>query len=127
MSAWIIHGQKIFDDCYALYVWIDEPFYKAGKIYGWPNPTLGIGLNREILDRALMCERKIRIVLKDYEDRCYQTEPAKWKAFAEKWNSIQYVKISGQTLPELYVMQLSPENFETIGMNVEFLRNTFLS
>ena len=123
----IIHGQKTFDDFHSIWIWIHEPFYKAGKIYGWPGRTLGIGLSKEILDRALMLHRKIRIILKDNKDRCYQADPVKWMEFAEKWKSIQYVKIGGQSLPELYIMQLSEENFETIKMDVTFLRDTFLS
>jgi copper oxidase (laccase) domain-containing protein len=118
------HGEEIFDDCYAVYVWIRKPFFKAGKIYGWKG--MGVGVNLDILDYAEKFNRKIRVVLKDYVDRVYEVEPSVWKKFSLEHNSIQKEKLDGKSLPDLYIIQLSQQYFKTVKMNCNWLRKIYL-
>jgi len=62
-----LDGQKggYDDQNKALFVEIREPFYAAGKLLHWPEPsTVGLGLNKTIIDVLLKmkCHLVVRVV-----------------------------------------------------------------
>ena len=92
-----------------LFFRIRVPYYSAGKQYHWPGSCVGLGLNKEALYFALRMGAKIGVFVEDKKDRYYQARPSDWKAFADKWGSIE---LHGTAL--IYVLQWGEEHFRTV-------------
>ena len=92
---------------------IEEPYYSAGKKYGW-NPPIGLGINEDALNFAVRQNLRIGVFVKDTVDRYYSIPAYRWKAFAEKHNSIER---HGET--RIYVVQFSDSLFNTIYLDLE--------
>lgn len=78
---------------------IREPFYSAGKWFGWEGNTLGIGINEDILNFAKKHDCLLIITVGDSKQE-YLTTPKAVENFCEQYKS--YYKIKGV---KLYIIQ----------------------
>jgi len=94
-----------------LYVLIREPYYSAGKQFGWAGSPVGLGINEYALEFAIKNRASIRVFVGNTKDRVYETDAEHWRKFALGHNAIE---TRGSTT--LYVIQWSRENFKTIRL-----------
>lgn len=87
----------------------DGPFLSAGKILGWPNNSIGLGVNMSIIRLAFLKDWRIRIFVGDKLDRCYETHPSVFYEFQQSFNNTYRV---GNT--ELMLLPWTSLYFETI-------------
>ena len=87
---------------------IQEPYYSAGKKYGW-NPPIGLGINEDALNFAVKKNLRIGVFVGNTKDRYYSIPAYKWRRFALKHNSIEE---HGST--KIYIAQFSDSLFNTI-------------
>ena len=95
------HGKELFFR-------IEEPYYSAGKRYGW-TPPISLGINEQALFYAKRKKLKLCVFVGDGKDRYYEADPDTWIRFARQHNSIEK---HGNT--RLYIMQFSPKYFRTV-------------
>ena len=107
----VLHGQLcVYDKVERiLYHWVREPFWSAGKIYGWPGSPAALGANRAILDYAKIHEAKVRVFTQGKFDRCYEADPGEWLEFVRKFNAIRWA-----SRVAIYLLQWCPKYFRTI-------------
>lgn len=122
-----VHGEKLLETDEHFYIVIKAPFYAAGKVFGWSGTSAGIGLNREIIDNAYVAKKKLRVILRQYNDRCYEADPKHWAEFAAQKQSYQQHKMEGVPLPTLMVMQFNEEHFKTIQGDFSKLKKQLMS
>lgn len=116
-SRVILGGQTCIHDRVEnlLYHWLREPFWSAGKIYGWPGSPAALGANRAILDYAKSQVAKIRVFVQEKIDRCYETDPETWFEFARKYKAIYWASEVA-----IYLLQWCPKHFRTVRGNPIF-------
>ena len=88
---------------------VREPFYSAGKQFGWQGVTVGLGISEEALEYALQHNCRIQVRVGEKKDRAYEIAAQAWKAFAEKNGSIMKCKDT-----KIYVIQWSRDHFKTV-------------
>lgn len=105
-----IRGEKVLliEEC-ILRVHIREPFFSAGKQFGWKGATIGLGISKEALDYALKHGCKIQVTVGEKTDRAYEVAAQTWKDFAEGHGSIMTCKNT-----QLYIIQWSKALFRTV-------------
>jgi len=101
-------GETFLEHRKELFFRIIEPYYSAGKRYGW-NPSIGLGINEQALFYAKRKKLKLCVFIGNKKDRYYEADPETWIRFARQHNSIEK---HGNT--RLYVIQFSPEYFRTV-------------
>lgn len=70
-----------------LYVNIKEPFYSAGKIYGWEGNPMGVGINKGFVELAVNYGGTIRFTV-DNHPIVYNIDAIRFKKFVTQHNSI---------------------------------------
>ena len=113
----VLNGQLcVYDEVEGcLYHWVREPFWSAGKIYGWPGSPAALGANRAILDYAKSRKAKIRVFTQNNFDRCYETDPETWLEFAQKHKAVYRASEIA-----IYLLQWCPKHFRTIRSDPAF-------
>lgn len=101
-------GEVYYEEFGILHAHIREPFYSAGKQYGWNGSTLGLGLSKAALIYALRHKLLIRVTVGN-NPNSYQTSPQRWLDFARQHDAIMD---RGET--RLFILQWSEANFDTI-------------
>ena len=89
---------------------IREPFYSAGKQFGWKGAPIALGINKQALNYALENNLKIRVVVGSKNPgRSYEILAEEWEEFSLKHGAIMK---KGKTV--IYVCQWTKEHFKTI-------------
>ena len=104
-----IQGQSIGHDKNGnITIHIKSLFLSAGKIYGFPNNSAGIGINEGIVDTARKSNRGIIITIGSNMQRRYFMTPYEVMMFSKKFESV-YEK-NGVKLHVVPVMMLTSIN-----------------
>lgn len=69
---------------------IREPFFSAGKMFGWTGNTVGIGIAEEIVEFAVQNSFSICVTVGD-NPNVFSMNSFAWKEFSEKHKSIHQV------------------------------------
>ena len=80
-----IEGQKVYDCSKHLHFHIKQPVWQGAKVYGWDKSlgNVGIGISKDILDKATKLKRKLKITYyKNRKDK-YIITPSLFKKFAK--------------------------------------------
>lgn len=111
MEKLTIRGETFFFDAAnkILQFTIREPFFSAGKQFGWLGQTIGLGINEDALNFALKHNCKLRVKVGDINNRVYEVDPAEWMQFAYKTKSIM---VKGST--KLLIAQWTPALFKSL-------------
>lgn len=104
----LIQGEEYYQYMGVLFTVIREPFYSAGKQYGWSGNPIGLGLSQQALDHALRNSLLIRVQV-GTTDKMYETSPRQWLDFARQHHALQQ---RGDT--RLFIMQWTTKRFKTI-------------
>ena len=100
----------IFDtDALTLYYELKEPFWTAGKKFGWLGTTAGIGINEKALDFADRNNASVHVLICG---KLYRALPKTWKNFADKYKSFHP---AGSVV--IVVMQWTKPYFERVDPN----------
>jgi hypothetical protein len=91
-----------------LKIHIKEPFYSAGKKFGWGHPVVGFSINYDALMFAVSHNCKIWVKVGD-KPKVYETDAKSWLEFVRQFKSID-----NHTGIALYVMQWSDKHFKTL-------------
>jgi hypothetical protein len=78
------------DESNILYITLKEPFYSAGKKFGWDGNTVGLGVAKDIIKYAK--EHNLMLAVKVGNGNWYYTTPIKWLSFVAKYNSVWKTK-----------------------------------
>jgi len=107
----VLNGQQCIHDQVegSLYHWVREPFWSAGKLYGWSGSPAALGANRAILDYAESHKAKVSVFTQNKFDRCYEADPKTWIEFARKYKAVYWAS----EMP-IYLLQWCPKYFRTI-------------
>lgn len=73
-----ILGQIFYQGQYFLYWRIRNPYYTAGKKYGWQDNSPGIGINESALRHAKFNKLQVRTFIGAVDHKCYEADPLKW-------------------------------------------------
>lgn len=104
-----IAGQHIeITDDY-LQITVREPYWGAYKQFGWPKGEWGISLSVDLIKKAKLHNRKIRVKL---EDQTYETTPKKIYNFYEKADKKPNIKRKNTSLVCLPQRVYTPINHD---------------
>lgn len=95
------------DDAKTLSFHVREPFYSAGKQFGWKGATIGLGINQHALRFAVDHFLTIRVTVENRK-KAYEIPAVEWLRFAQKHNSVM---MKGNT--EIFVVQWAKDTFVT--------------
>lgn len=95
---------------------IREPFYSAGKQFGWGKPTVGLGINYDALTFAVSHNAKIWVQVGS-SPKIYEINAKTWLDFVRRFKSID--KHTGIAL---YVVQWSEKYFKTLSPESTLLK-----
>lgn len=90
---------------------IKQPFFSAGKQFHWSGASIGLGINSEALEFALMKDAKIRVQVGD-NSKTYETTAKTWKVFAETHKAKMIMGVDKKTL--IYVIKWCKELFSNV-------------
>jgi len=111
MRELIFKGQKFkvsFDEGF-LQFHIKEPFYSAGKQFGWFGASIGLGINKQALEYAIANDLSIRVIVGS-KPSVYECTSVSWKLFCDTHNSFM---IRGNA--EICVIQWNKEHFKKVA------------
>lgn len=81
---------------------IKEPYYSAGKTYGWGKEIFGIGIKTEIVDKAKKEKKNLYIKI-GHEKDVWKITPKMVERLAKKYNSVKEVRFGAK----LYVIPMN--------------------
>lgn len=91
-----------------LHFHIEEPFYSAGKQFGWSGASIGLGINAEALAYAVGIRCQIQVTVGKNKN-AYLIKAKTWQNFTKNHNAFM---IRGET--NLHVVQWSKKLFKTV-------------
>lgn len=95
-----------------LHFHIKEPFYSAGKKFGWIGATVGLGISEYALDYAERNNLKIQVTVAASRS-AYRTTAKKWRDFS---------LLHGATMQRggtpLIIIRWADPQFETVPLSV---------
>ena len=94
----------------AIYTTLKEPFFSAGKQYGWSGNTVGLGIAKEIVNFAVANDYEINVRVGDKPEQ-FSIKAKDWLELVRKYKSIWKTK-EGK---EIYIVQWSSLNKEELS------------